>query len=148
MLAGAQDSEKDKLRSSLGQAIMVERPNVKVRRGRDVAVFLFVLPEPGLLMNGSPTPELMTACRVLHTGKSTGCWGRATVCAAQSHCTVDHGAGRQWDDVAGLEGAKDSLKEAVILPVKFPQFFTGVWLCACACAPGALGHFCLCTHLR
>lgn len=27
----AQDSDKDKLRSSLGQAIMVERPNVKVR---------------------------------------------------------------------------------------------------------------------
>ena len=35
----------------------------------------------------------------------------------------------QWDDVAGLEGAKDSLKEAVILPVKFPQFFTGIVLC-------------------
>ena len=31
----------------------------------------------------------------------------------------------QWDDVAGLESAKDALKEAVILPVKFPQFFTG-----------------------
>ncbi len=31
----------------------------------------------------------------------------------------------QWDDVAGLEGAKDALKEAVILPVKLPQFFTG-----------------------
>lgn len=31
----------------------------------------------------------------------------------------------KWDDVAGLEGAKDALKEAVILPVKFPQFFTG-----------------------
>ncbi|KAG7442671.1 AAA-domain-containing protein [Guyanagaster necrorhizus] len=30
-----------------------------------------------------------------------------------------------WDDVAGLEGAKDSLKEAVIFPVKFPQLFTG-----------------------
>ena len=30
-----------------------------------------------------------------------------------------------WDDVAGLEAAKDSLKEAVVLPVKFPQFFTG-----------------------
>ncbi|MEW5297799.1 MAG: hypothetical protein WDW36_000983 [Sanguina aurantia] len=31
----------------------------------------------------------------------------------------------KWDDVAGLEGAKDALKEAVILPVRFPQFFTG-----------------------
>lgn len=31
----------------------------------------------------------------------------------------------KWDDVAGLQGAKDALKEAVILPVKFPQFFTG-----------------------
>ncbi|KAK0201141.1 P-loop containing nucleoside triphosphate hydrolase protein [Desarmillaria ectypa] len=30
-----------------------------------------------------------------------------------------------WDDIAGLEGAKDSLKEAVIFPVKFPQLFTG-----------------------
>lgn len=30
-----------------------------------------------------------------------------------------------WDDVAGLEGAKDALKEAVILPVKFPQLFVG-----------------------
>ena len=31
----------------------------------------------------------------------------------------------KWDDVAGLTAAKDALKEAVILPVKFPQFFTG-----------------------
>lgn len=30
-----------------------------------------------------------------------------------------------WDDIAGLEGAKDALKEAVILPIKFPQLFTG-----------------------
>eukprot|EP00798_Chlamydomonas_sp_ICE-L_P020535 gene20535-27325_t len=30
-----------------------------------------------------------------------------------------------WDDVAGLEGAKEALKEAVILPAKFPHFFTG-----------------------
>ena len=40
----------------------------------------------------------------------------------------------QWDDVAGLEGAKDSLKEAVILPVKFPQFFTGV-VCSFVSSP-------------
>ena len=31
----------------------------------------------------------------------------------------------KWDDVAGLQSAKDALKEAVVLPVKFPQFFTG-----------------------
>jgi len=30
-----------------------------------------------------------------------------------------------WSDVAGLENAKESLKEAVILPIKFPHLFTG-----------------------
>jgi vacuolar protein-sorting-associated protein 4 len=31
----------------------------------------------------------------------------------------------RWDDIAGLEGAKESLKEAVILPIKFPHLFVG-----------------------
>ncbi|XP_038900360.1 protein SUPPRESSOR OF K(+) TRANSPORT GROWTH DEFECT 1-like isoform X2 [Benincasa hispida] len=31
----------------------------------------------------------------------------------------------KWNDVAGLESAKQALQEAVILPVKFPRFFTG-----------------------
>lgn len=31
----------------------------------------------------------------------------------------------KWSDVAGLEGAKESLKEAVILPIRFPQLFVG-----------------------
>lgn len=31
----------------------------------------------------------------------------------------------KWSDVAGLENAKNSLNEAVILPIKFPQLFTG-----------------------
>ena len=52
----------------------------------------------------------------------------------------------QWDDVAGLEGAKDALKEAVILPVKFPQFFTGARRLAsppiAAAAPSAVEAFC------
>ena len=30
-----------------------------------------------------------------------------------------------WSDVAGLEGAKAALKEAVIIPVQFPHFFVG-----------------------
>jgi vacuolar protein-sorting-associated protein 4 len=32
----------------------------------------------------------------------------------------------RWDDVAGLDGAKQALQEAVVLPVKYPQFFTGM----------------------
>ena len=31
----------------------------------------------------------------------------------------------KWSDVAGLESAKEGLKEAVIMPVKFPQLFQG-----------------------
>ncbi|KAL3924210.1 MAG: hypothetical protein SGILL_001187 [Bacillariaceae sp.] len=31
----------------------------------------------------------------------------------------------KWEDVAGLENAKESLKETVILPTRFPQLFTG-----------------------
>jgi len=31
----------------------------------------------------------------------------------------------KWDDVAGLHQAKEALKEAVILPIKFPQLFQG-----------------------
>jgi SpoVK/Ycf46/Vps4 family AAA+-type ATPase len=31
-----------------------------------------------------------------------------------------------FDDVVGLEQAKEALKEAVILPVKFPQLFHGI----------------------
>lgn len=31
----------------------------------------------------------------------------------------------KWGDIAGLEQAKASLKEAVLLPIKFPNFFEG-----------------------
>jgi vacuolar protein-sorting-associated protein 4 len=31
----------------------------------------------------------------------------------------------KWDDIAGLEKAKESLKEAVIMPTLFPMLFTG-----------------------
>ena len=32
----------------------------------------------------------------------------------------------KWDDVAGLENAKTALREAIILPVKFPDIFIGL----------------------
>ncbi|KAJ6459597.1 P-loop containing nucleoside triphosphate hydrolase protein [Mycena sanguinolenta] len=35
------------------------------------------------------------------------------------------GSNVTWDDIAGLDAAKTSLKEAVIIPLKFPQFFRG-----------------------
>ncbi|GJN72464.1 vacuolar protein sorting-associated protein 4 [Purpureocillium lilacinum] len=31
----------------------------------------------------------------------------------------------RWEDIAGLEGAKQTLKEAVVLPIKFPSLFQG-----------------------
>ena len=37
----------------------------------------------------------------------------------------------KWDDVAGLHMAKEALKEAVILPVKFPHLFTGLYISMC-----------------
>lgn len=32
----------------------------------------------------------------------------------------------KWEDIAGLDGAKEALKEAVILPIKFPHLFKGL----------------------
>ncbi|KAG0587077.1 hypothetical protein KC19_2G139500 [Ceratodon purpureus] len=32
----------------------------------------------------------------------------------------------QWDSIQGLENAKRLLKEAVVMPIKYPQYFTGL----------------------
>lgn len=39
-------------------------------------------------------------------------------------CIVTEKPNVSWDDVAGLEKAKEALKEAVIFPIRFPQLFT------------------------
>ncbi|KAJ1609008.1 katanin p60/fidgetin-like AAA ATPase [Cryptosporidium canis] len=40
-------------------------------------------------------------------------------------CILMESPNISWDDIIGLEQAKTSLKEAVILPVKFPELFQG-----------------------
>ena len=39
---------------------------------------------------------------------------------ALSSAIVSESPNVSWDDVSGLEGAKEGLKEAVVLPIKFP----------------------------
>ena len=39
---------------------------------------------------------------------------------------VKRGVTTKFSDVAGLGEAKQTLKEAIILPVQFPQLFTGI----------------------
>ena len=45
---------------------------------------------------------------------------------ALAQAIVSESPNVSWDDVSGLEGAKEGLKEAVVLPVKFPQLFDEV----------------------
>jgi vacuolar protein-sorting-associated protein 4 len=45
---------------------------------------------------------------------------------ALSSAIVEISPNVSWDDVSGLEFAKEGLKEAVVLPIKFPQLFDDV----------------------
>ena len=42
-----------------------------------------------------------------------------------SGCLVSEKPNVKWSDVAGLDKAKEALKEAVVLPIRFPQLFQG-----------------------
>ena len=46
--------------------------------------------------------------------------------AAISQDIYQGNAGVAWEDVAGLEGAKQLLREALVMPLQFPQLFTGI----------------------
>ena len=50
---------------------------------------------------------------------------KAKLRGALSGAIVTEKPNVKWDDVAGLEKAKESLKETVIMPTRFPQLFTG-----------------------
>lgn len=45
---------------------------------------------------------------------------------ALSQAIVKEKPNVKWEDVAGLDQAKQTLKEAIILPVKFPDIFVGI----------------------
>lgn len=46
--------------------------------------------------------------------------------SALAQAIVSESPNVSWDDVSGLEAAKEGLKEAVVLPIKFPQLFDEV----------------------
>ena len=50
---------------------------------------------------------------------------KAKLRGALSGAIVTEKPNVKWDDVAGLAQAKESLKEPVIMPTRFPQLFTG-----------------------
>ena len=63
--------------------------------------------------------------------------------------------GVSWEDVAGLEGAKHLLREALVMPLQFPDIFTGIlepWkvihqLCASSCSrSSSMIQFAQCTQ--
>jgi len=45
------------------------------------------------------------------------------LCAGLNSTIICEKPNMKWSDVEGIESAKEALQEAIILPIKFPQFF-------------------------
>lgn len=58
--------------------------------------------------------------------KSTGDKENDKFRGSLSQAIVTEKPNIKWEDVAGLEAAKQTLKEAILLPVKFPDIFVGI----------------------
>jgi vacuolar protein-sorting-associated protein 4 len=66
---------------------------------------------PAVPLQPAPTPVAAEDEKLRHSIRSTILPSRPNV---------------RWDDIAGLFHAKEALKEAVILPVRFPSIFSGL----------------------
>ncbi|GJN17624.1 hypothetical protein PR202_gb04705 [Eleusine coracana subsp. coracana] len=56
----------------------------------------------------------------------------------------------KWESIKGLENAKRLLKEAVVMPIKYPKYFTGLlspWKGILLFGPPGTGKVCTCTML-
>lgn len=58
-------------------------------------------------------------------GKGKGDNENDKMVGAMSEAIVTDKPNVRWEDISGLENAKNALKEAVILPIRFPEIFTG-----------------------
>ncbi|RVW37034.1 Protein suppressor of K(+) transport growth defect 1 [Vitis vinifera] len=90
-----------------------------------------------LMMGGLVQPqtgECISGCKTENEAQEWR-WGgwddaeQAKLRAGLNSAIITEKPNVQWSDVAGLESAKQALQEAVILPVKFPQFFTELFAC-------------------
>ncbi|KAF0921344.1 hypothetical protein E2562_003137 [Oryza meyeriana var. granulata] len=75
-----------------------------------------------------PTPRPAAASSSLRRAAASfrHCAATSSRCRAGLHSAiVSEKPNVRWNDVSGLDGAKQAQQEAVVLPVKFPQFFTG-----------------------
>ena len=91
------------------------KPNGNIFQYRNVYIY-----DSLIIIGGGGGASSATVSKDAAKGKE-GDDETAKLRGALSSAIVSEKPNVKWDDVAGLESAKDALKEAVILPTRFPQ---------------------------
>lgn len=109
----------EKYRSALEQFLIVmkyeKNPVAKRVMSTKVTMYLDRAEELGAELGGKREPDPQ--------GLTEGAGKESTV-GTFEHMIVNK-AGVRWDEIAGLHAAKQMLKEAAILPIRFPSLFQG-----------------------